>query len=970
MTENISQAWLLARPVIAELEAAEVALRCFGMAGSVSEVGSQQDRNFAVRGDGGRGILLKIDNSATGDAARSFQALVGASLAAAGVLTPAQLDPEDGADTSLELRSENGQAETVVARAFEWIDGSPVAEEPVLTGFRAEQLGSLSGRAAAGLSEVAHDAAERNIQWELRRAVEVVEELADSLPEGRRDKCLAAARRADAAVRAVEASLPRQVVHGDVTADNVMRDADGALWVVDLGDAAMSWRVSEIAVTAADVLGRTGSMALVARAVRGFGAEVQLTEAEVSVIWHLVVLRGAVLAVSGWSQLGVDPGNDYARERLEHEWQVFELAAAIDPVEAEAQLRLALGWPHRSGVEYAPLLGSRPEKIDLSVTSPLLDRGLWTEPGVEDRLASEALERAAAVFAPFGQARLSRVAERVDEVATPRARCVELWAPPATEIFAPFAGNLVVDGDAIELSDLGIVLRFEGANGLAEGGSADHSGQVAAGEVVARFAASGPVRVTRRLARAVPAESFAPFDGEYELDGASDPSLLLGVSPVVDPDLELRVERARRDAAMGGASERYYEEPPRIERGWGALLVETRGRAYLDMVNNVTAIGHSHPCLADSVNRQLNLLNTNSRFLYELYADFTERLLEHSPDPALDVVIPVSSGSEANDLALRLAQVATGRRVVVAAREGYHGWTMASDAVSTSAFDNPNAIGSRPDWVEIVSAPNGYRGPFRGEGAADAYVAELRDKLASLKAEGRLPSAFISEPVHGNAGGVIPPAGYLARAYEEIRAAGGLAIADEVQVGYGRLGTHFWGSELAGAVPDIITVAKAAGNAFPLGAVITRREIVEALRNEGMFFSSSGGAPASMAAGIAVLDVIREERLQENARVVGEHLVAELQKLADRYPIIGAVHGAGLYLGVELVRDRETLEPAATETREVCERLLHYGVIMQATSERQNVLKVKPPLMLSLSQADVFIAALARVLDELESIKL
>ncbi len=961
MTESISRTWLFARPVVAESDAVKVANECFGVSGTAVEVGSQQDRNFAIRGAGERNILLKFDNAATTEADREFQALVGGALAAAGVSTPAQLVPIPGGGIAHETVSEVGEAETVVARAFEWVDGAPIADEPELRGFRAEQLGELAGRSVSGLRGVADAAAERDIQWELGRALDVVEQLADALPLERRERCLAAARRADAAVRAAQHALPRQVIHGDITADNVLCDARGTLWVVDLGDAAMSWRVAELAVTAADVLGRTGSIAHTGRVVRGFLTAATLTETELSVVWPLIVLRGAVLAVSGWSQLDVDPGNEYARERLEHEWEVFERACAIDDETAYAQLRLAAGMPHRPDIEYAPLAGSQPQLLDLGVESAELDRGAWLEAGIEDRLAQRALETTQAVAAPFGQARLSRVSPRADVPAAARARCIELWTAPGATLVAPYAGELTADGDVLELSDSGVVLRLEGVRALAPAGS------VLTGAPIAVAESGAPIRVTRRFAGVEPADPFVEFDGEYECDGASDPSLLVGVVPVPDPDIELRSERARRDLAMGGASERYYLEPPRIERGWGALLIETRGRAYLDMVNNVTAIGHSHPALADSVSRQLNLLNTNSRFLYGLYADFTSRLLEHSPDPALDVVIPVSSGSEANDLALRLAQVATQRKVVVAAREGYHGWTMASDAVSTSAFDNPNAAGSRPEWVDIVSAPNSYRGEYRGPESGEQYVAELRERLAELVAEGRPPAAFISEPVLGNAGGVIPPAGYLAGAYDAIRAVGGVAIADEVQVGYGRLGTHFWGSELAGAVPDIITVAKAAGNAFPLGAVITKREIVDALREEGMFFSSSGGAPASMAAGLAVLDVIRDEGLQENARVIGEHLVAELARLADKHSMIGAVHGSGLYLGVELVRDRETREPAVAETREVCELLLRHGVIMQATSERQNVLKVKPPMTLTREQADVFIAALDRVLEEVNS---
>ncbi|HUH53745.1 MAG TPA: aminotransferase class III-fold pyridoxal phosphate-dependent enzyme, partial [Microbacteriaceae bacterium] len=200
--------------------------------------------------------------------------------------------------------------------------------------------------------------------------------------------------------------------------------------------------------------------------------------------------------------------------------------------------------------------------------------------------------------------------------------------------------------------------------------------------------------------------------------------------------------------------------------------------------------------------RQLNLLNTNSRFLYEAYSDFTEKLLEHSPHPSLDTVIPVNSGSEALDLAIRLAQVATGRRDVVTVREGYHGWTMASDAVTTSAFDNPKALESRPDWVHVVENPNTYRGPHRGADAGEKYAADVKATFAKMAEAGHAPAAFLCEPVHGNGGGVYPPEGYLESVYDAVHAAGGLTIADEVQVGYARLGDGFWASEILGVVPD------------------------------------------------------------------------------------------------------------------------------------------------------------------------
>src|SRR6478735_284796 len=231
--------------------------------------------------------------------------------------------------------------------------------------------------------------------------------------------------------------------------------------------------------------------------------------------------------------------------------------------------------------------------------------------------------------------------------------------------------------------------------------------------------------------------------------------------------------------------------------------------------------------------------------------------------------------------------------------EAYPGWSVASDAVSTSIADNPQALTTRPDWVHAVLSPNIYRGVFRGSESATGYLEAVIEALEGIDTKGEGLAGFIAEPVYGNAGGISLPDGYLSAVYGQVRARGGVCIADEVQVGYGRLGHHFWGFEQQGVVPDIITVAKGMGNGHPLGAVITTQAIADSLEKEGYFFSSSGGSPVSCVAGMTVLDILREERLQDNAREVGDHLKARLVNLIERFPIAGAVHGMGLYLGLE-----------------------------------------------------------------------
>ena len=506
-----------------------------------------------------------------------------------------------------------------------------------------------------------------------------------------------------------------------------------------------------------------------------------------------------------------------------------------------------------------------------------------------------------------------------------------------------------------------MTLRGDGYELTLSGVQAAASGSLRTGETLAKAPAEQWMWIGVRPVGAAAAPHFTTAElAPGWLALTRDPRPLLGLGAT-----EVRASGdllSRRAARFAQVQEHYYRSPPQIERGWRNYLLSTQGRCYLDMVNNVTVLGHAHPRVADTAAYQLRKLNTNSRFNYEAVVEFSERLAATLPDP-LNTVFLVNSGSEASDLAIRLATAATGRRDVVAVREAYHGWTFGTDAVSTSIADNPNALVTRPDWVHTVASPNSFRGKYRGSESA-RYAGDAVRQIEELVAAGRAPAAFICESVYGNAGGMALPDGYLQQVYAAVRAGGGLAISDEVQVGYGRLGEWFWGFLQQDAVPDIVSVAKSTGNGYPLGAVITSREVADRFASQGYFFSSTGGSPLSCAIGITVLDVLRDEGLQQNASRVGAHLKSGLQALQQRHPIIGTVHGIGLYLGVEMVRDAQTLEPATEETAAICDRMLELGVIIQPTGDHQNILKTKPPLCIDIEGADFYVDTLDRVLTE------
>ena len=401
-----------------------------------------------------------------------------------------------------------------------------------------------------------------------------------------------------------------------------------------------------------------------------------------------------------------------------------------------------------------------------------------------------------------------------------------------------------------------------------------------------------------------------------------------------DPAAPARLLESRH-RHLGPSLSISYREPLHIIRGLGAYLYDSAGRRFLDCVNNVAHVGHCHPRVVDAVSRQMALLNTNTRYLHDYLVAYLERLTAMLPPP-LSVVYLVCSGSEANELALRLARAHTGRDGIVVMETGYHGNTNALVDISPYKFEGPGGRG-KPLHVEIA----------RGLDAAAVAVAASR-----LGA----PAAYICESALSCAGQVILPPGYLSSAYAAIRASGGVAIADEVQTGFGRAGTHFWMFETQGVVPDIVTLGKPIGNGHPLGAVITTPEIAASFANGMEYFNTFGGNPVSCAAGLAVLDVIRDESLQENARTIGDYLIAGLRHLAERHPIISDVRGLGLFLGFEL--------PGAAEASDLVNRMKEEGILLSTDGPRHNVIKIKPPLVFGRREADLLIDRLDAILPQ------
>lgn len=424
---------------------------------------------------------------------------------------------------------------------------------------------------------------------------------------------------------------------------------------------------------------------------------------------------------------------------------------------------------------------------------------------------------------------------------------------------------------------------------------------------------------------------------------------------------------ARRRQRLGRELSLSYRDPLTIVRGQGAYLYDADDRPYLDLVNNVAHVGHAHPRVVEAAARQKAILETNTRYLHPMILDYADRLVATLPAP-LEVVHLVNSGSEANELALRMARAATGRRDVAVLEAGYHGNTSGLVEVSSYKFDGPGGAG-RPETTHVAPLPDPYRGRHAGAGTgaamAAAYVADLEGVLADAAGSGHPVGAFLAESAPGTAGQVIPPPGYLSGAYEAARRAGAVVIADEVQVGLGRVGTHWWGFEVDGALPDIVTMGKPLGNGHPLGAVVTTRAVADAFVNGMEYFNTFGGNPVSAAVGRAVLDAIEDEHLRERAADLGGRFLTGLRELAARHEPIGDVRGLGLYLGVVLVQDRATREPAPKLATALVEGAVARGILLSVDGPAHDVIKIKPPLVIEAADIDRTIETLDAILASL-----
>ncbi|HET9102587.1 MAG TPA: aminotransferase [Solirubrobacteraceae bacterium] len=953
-------------PILSAAEAGELLERHWGISGELTPVGSFEDLNYRVR-RGDHDALLKVCERSAEEIAREHAVMAHLAGRELEVGVPAPLPTRD-----LQYSVPAGAAR---AHLLMWVPGLPLSEVPYLASSTVTALGRLAGLTTAALADLALEPDEES-KWDPRLAVTVVRELLDAtdLAQGAMAADLETAiAPLDALPPQVAAALPSQMIHGDISDYNALASpgARGELPVtglIDFGDVTHTWRVCELACACVATASRAPADPLGAmRAVlAGFHGRNPLGEAEIEALWPLILGRAAACAALSAHHLGRDETAPYMVGMHQGDVEALRTLLALPGRLPTAVFRSltglhpapdTLGLPARLRAAAPVALIAEPvSALDLGVASDDLEDGGWLDPGAEAMLAAAAGPVSAT---RWGEVTLTQAGHPGPHAAETLRLGITVHAPRGTPVRAPLSARVVQAAPGalrLRLPEPGIELRLDGVDPVLEAGA-----EVAAGATLGATA-SAPLHVqlitdptqprTGRVRDRTAWQALCP-----------DPSPLLGAELAAPVSVDADAGRARRAAAVASAQGLYYDAPMAIVRGWRQYLYDAAGRPYLDMINNVAVVGHSHPRITEAARRQFRLLNTNSRFLYDAMARYAQRLADLLPD-GLDQVFLVNSGSEACDLALQIIRVATGRQDIVALQGAYHGWTSGVFEACTSPADNPFWAETKPDFVHLASQPDPYRGLYGAD--AGGYIDSVGEACARAGSGGAGPAGFISEAMLGNQGALVPPAGFLPGAYARVREAGGLCIADEIQVGYGRTGETFWAFEHSGAQPDVVCIAKAAGNGHPIGAVVCRPELAQALGRRAAFFSSTGGGPVSCEIGLAVLDVIADEGLQANALAVGEHLRASLQAVMADHRLVGAVHGRGLYLGVDLVRDPVAKTPATQEAHAISERMRELGVIVQPTGDHGNVLKVKPPLCVTTDDADHFAESLDRALGELE----
>jgi 4-aminobutyrate aminotransferase-like enzyme/Ser/Thr protein kinase RdoA (MazF antagonist)/murein DD-endopeptidase MepM/ murein hydrolase activator NlpD len=996
---------------ISSQEAESILLDKFGIEGKANPLPGYIDFNFRIKVGEKNKYVLKVSRPDEDEAFLDYQQqlLQYINKREVQLIVPKVAKDKDGNNIS-SITDSHGNKRKV--RLLSWVEGRLWSSVNPQTDSLRFSLGEKTAKLIRSLEGFDHPQASRDFEWDLAQAHWTAAHL-DMFTQEEREIITPFQQRYEAS-QARYQQLRKSVVHNDANDNNVIVSEDlhapRVTGIIDFGDAIYTQIINDLAITCAyAVMEQNNPLEAALPVIKGFHSIIPLQEEELSHLHTLIAMRLIVSITSSTIGRQKEPENEYLSLSEKPAWDLLKKWHTISPDFAEYSFREACGftahpdekafeqWAKRNLCKLSELFpGAGKEEVslvDLSVGSLWLGgRKEIDEPEIFqfkiDQLQKEQPD--AIIAGGYCEPRPLYISTAYDRKGNNgrESRTIHLgidfWLPAGTAVHALFDGEVVTAHNDVGYKAYGglIILKHQ-ENGLSFYSLHGHlsmasiedkqpGDRVKKGECIAHLGAPhengywAPHLHFQLMLSMLDYEIDFPgvaYNNEIGVWKSICPSPnLLFESPTLQPkaypdNQELINYRKQH---LGKSLSLQYREPIHMVRGEGVYLVDHLGNKYLDTVNNVAHVGHEHPAVVQAGQRQMALLNTNSRYLHQNINMLAEALLETLP-PELSVLHFVNSGSEANELAIRMAKAATGEDDVIASEVGYHGNSNICVDISSYKFDGKGGKGA-PDQTHIFPLPDTFRGKHRGEDAAEQYANEVEKLIGQLHQKGRKPAACIIEPIISCGGQIELPKGFLTEAYAAIREVGGLCISDEVQTGCGRMGKTFWGFQLHDVVPDIVTMGKPLGNGHPVAAVACTREVADKFANGMEYFNTFGGNPVSCAIAKAVLDVIKEEGLQQNALVVGEYVKEGLRTLASEFPIIGDVRGQGLFLGFELVNARK--EPLGEAADYLINRMKEHKILMSSDGKDHNVLKIKPPMVFSKKDADELLFYIGKVMQE------
>ena len=990
----------------------------YGLCCTLEELPGERDQNFLAQEKNGETYVLKISNSC--ETLEFLQVQNDGLERSAKLLKNGRVPkvfPNKNGESLSSVMSEDGGQHWM--RLVYYIDGIPMAEYSPHTRDFLLELGSMCGTVTKALHEIPDSPPSRTLLWEMHNVQETMEEY---MPWIKDEKLHGLVKTSldlyNQTIEPLESKLRRGWIHNDFNDYNILvvpkisRIPD--LGLIDFGDMTHSYLVVEPAVACAyAMLDKPAPLEAATLLIRGFNQHFPLEEKELEILFPMIMMRLCLSLPLGAFQQQGDPKNEYrgisqipAHELLERLQEVnpryahylFRDACNMEAFPSFNEFRHSFKKAEGSfhGLFGKPLNPEKTVILDLSVGSSLSAKmeGVSLEKQ-QEILDSYLLENNAVLgVGKYAEVRSLYVAKDFlnNSIDGEERRTIHLgidfFAPTGTSIYAPIEGIVHQLQDNHNELDYGptVILRhkftdspeFYTLYGHLDG---ECLKQLKIGQKINGGMPLANIGKSNENGGWLPHVHFQIILDLFDYDGnypgvappsrkkfwrsiCPDPGLMLGLgSESTTEEIDSGQLLNRRRNVFGPSLSLSYQDPLVIVRGQAQSLIDSRGQFYLDCVNNVAHVGHSHPEIAKTLGNQAYVLNTNTRYLNTINIEYAERLCNYFPEP-LDTCFLVCSGSEANELALRIACTVSGQKDMIVLEEAYHGNTKANIDISPYKHNGPGGSGP-PNWVHEITMPYLYRGMHRDpETAGKLYADEVEIICKKLSEKGKKPAAFISESILGCGGHVPLPDGFLKQSYKHVRQHDGFCIADEVQTGFGRTGKHFWSFELHGVVPDIVTLGKPIGNGYPLGAVITTKKIAQSFANGMEYFNTFGGSHIACSVGMAVLDIMESEDLRRNALKTGNWLKEQLEVLKKDFPLIGDVRGEGYFLGVELILDPESREPAPLQADYVVERMKSRKILLSTEGPGHNVLKFKPPMVFNLNNAQHLLSGLEHVLGE------